>query len=361
MKISNLKSRVSVATAGVFVLSTVLGLAVSLNATPAYAAATDVTAYIDLTIDGATNDPSTITTPAELATSTADEFYFSYVASSTEFLAASGETISIYVPAGFTSVATCATPTTDVDGDTSDDGDVSVSGSSAAGWTVTYTIDTGEAGTTLAATSGVEVCFAATTPATVGNYSFGMADTNDSDISAALVYVGDDNDVTVTAVVPVTMSLEIKEETTTTDTNACDLGILNPASVNTCAYRIKAGTNHADGMKVTIVADDYLDSGANDIDDVADGTAVTAGEEEYGAYVSAAGAFTAQGSYTGDSAEINSVGTDAESEEDILSVASTVDDSSTANWATVTHSASVNTATATGSYDQVVTYRAYAN
>lgn len=315
--------------------------------------AASVVAYIDLTLQAATA-PSTISAPPEIAVSTSDEFYYSYVASSTEF--ASTNVITINVPSGFTGVATCAAPTTDADGSGGADGAVSVVGN-----TITYTFS---GATTTAATTGVEICFAATTPATVGNYSINHTDTNDSDVGAALIYVGDDNDVTVTATVPTTLTLAIKNPSTTADTNACALGTLNPTGVNTCSYRIASGTNSASGLTVRVVADNQLNTAGDtaDINDINTGvnTNIDAGVEEYGAYVSAAGsAFSIETGWTA----YNDIPTtaDTEAEEAIVSANASVDDSSVSNWATITHGASITAATPGGSYDQIVTYRAYAN
>lgn len=319
---------------------------------PVYAA--NVASYIDLTADGGTNNPATVTTPPELAISTADEFFISYVTSATQFAAAN--TVSIQVPTTFTSLALCGTSTTDADGDTTTDGALTLNGT-----TFTYTFTQA---TTLAATSGVEFCFAATTPSSVGNYSVAIIDDNDTDSSAALIYVGDDNDVLVTATVPVSMSLRIKEPSTTADTNACQLGVLNPASVNTCAYRIAAGTSHGAGMAVQIVGDDQLNLAAptTDIDDINTATneTIDAGIEEYGAYVSAAGTgFTIQNDFN-DYEDIPTTA-DAEAPQTILNATGAIDDSSTTTWSTVTHGASINTATSGGSYTQVITIRAFAN
>lgn len=315
--------------------------------------AASVVAYIDLTGQAGTA-PSTVATPPELAISTADEYYYSYVASATEFAATN--TITITVPSGFTSVAACAVSTTDADGDATPDGSVSVVGN-----TVTYTFS---AATTDAATTGVEICFAGTSPSSVGNYSVNHSDTNDNDSGAALIYVGDDNDVNVTATVPTTLTLSIKEATTTADTNACALGVLNPTGINTCAYRVASGTNSANGLTVRVVADNQLNTAGDtaDINDINTGvnTNIDAGVEEYGAYVSAAGAvFTIETGWTA----YNDIPTvaDAEVEEAIISANASVDDSSAANWATITHGASITAATPGGAYDQIVTYRAYAN
>jgi hypothetical protein len=312
--------------------------------------AASVISYIDLTAQPATA-PSTISTQPELATSTADEFYISFVASSNF---ANTNTVAIHVPNTFTSLALCGTSTTDADGAGGADGSLSLSGQ-----TFTYTFSSS---TTAANSTGVEFCFAATTPSTAGNYSIAVS-TSTNDESAALIYVGDANEVTVTATVPTSMSLRIKNPSTTADTTVCSLGIMNPASVNTCTYRIAAGTNLATGMTVQVVADNQLNTAGDvaDINDIntATNTTIDAGVEEHGAYVSALGAFTAGTGY----GAYNDIPTtaDAEPQETVLTSTGPVDDSNIANWATITHGASISTGTAGGVYDAIITYRAYAN
>ncbi len=310
--------------------------------------AAEVRSYIDLTGDSAPGvAPATVTTQPEINASTADEFFISYQASATQFAAAN--TITIQIPTAFTSPALCAASTTDADLDSTPDGAVTLNGN-----TFTYTFT---AATTTAVTNGVEFCFAATTPAANGNYSVSISDTNDNDNSAALIYVGttaaaDTNDVTITATVPVVLSLTIRNASTTANTNSCALGVLNPASVNTCAYRIAAGTNGSAGMSVQAVADALLNSGGNDINNVADGT-VTAGSEEHGVTLTAGTGWTLTAPFNAGDDPITTT------QQEIQDRATIVDDSNTANWTTVTHRASITSATPTGSYDQIVTYRAY--
>jgi hypothetical protein len=306
----------------------------------------NVTAYIDLVRQAATA-PATISSQPEVLTSTASNFYISYVASTTQFAAAN--TVTISVPTAFTALALCSSPVIDSDGDATTDGATTLSGST---FTFTYT-----AATTLAITTGVEFCFNATTPAANGNYSISVSDNNDSDVSAALIYVGttaaaDTNDVTVSATVPVVLSLVIKNPTTTANINTCNLGILNPASVSTCSYRIAAGTNGTGGMNVQTVANGLLVSGGNDINNVAD-AAVTAGSEEHGVAMTAGTGWTLIAPFnTGD----NPITT---TQQKFQNRATVVDDSVTTNWTTVTHKASITSSTVTGAYTQVDSYRAY--
>ncbi|MEO6728996.1 MAG: hypothetical protein ABIM99_03675 [Candidatus Dojkabacteria bacterium] len=335
-----MRNKLAIITTLILVLAPFSGLMSKL-----YAA--DVTAYIDLTAGPATA-PATITTQPELAQSTADEFYISYIASATQFAIAN--TVSIVVPSSFTSLALCAVSTTDADGDATPDGAATL-----LGQVFTYTFS---AVTTLATTTGVEICFAGTTPAANGNYNVSVSDNNDNDTSAALIYVGtagaaDTNDVTVTATVGSSISLAIKNPTTTANTNSCNLGSLNTGSVNTCAYRIAAGTNIAGGMNVQTLSDGPLTSGGNNIDNVADG-AVTAGAEEHGVAMTAGTGWTLVSPFdAGD----DPITTTQQKFENRTTVS---DDTNTALWTTVTHKASISTATVPGVYTAIMTYRAYA-
>lgn len=309
--------------------------------------AADVTAYIDLTAQPATA-PSTISSQPEVATSTVQQFYISYVTSATQF--ANTNTIVIVVPASFTSLSLCTSSTTDADGDATPDGAVTL-----LGQVFTYTFT---AATTTAATTGVEVCFKGTTPAANGNYNISVSDNNDTDTSAALIYIGttagaDTNDVTVTATVGSSISLTIKNPSTTANTNSCNLGSLNTGSVNTCAYRIAAGTNIAGGMNVQTLSNGALSSGGNTIDDVGDGT-VTAGSEEHGVAMTAGTGWTLVSPFDAGDDPITTT------QQKFENRTSVDDDTNTATWTTVTHKASISTATVPGVYTQIVTYRAYA-
>lgn len=309
--------------------------------------AANVTAYIDLTADaGGPVTPATITAQPEIAVSTADEFFISYQATS-EFAASDTVTI-LFNDAGWTSLALCGTSTTDADLDGTPDGALVLS-SSIFTYTFTAATTTGSGGG-----NGVEFCFAATSPGTVGNYDVTIASTNDADSSASLIYVGaagslNSNDVNITAVVPITLELEITDASAV-NTNTCSLGILSTLAVNTCSYRVTAGTNGSGGVRLELVsATAELISGGNTINAVADG-AVTAGSEEYGVSMVGTG-FTLVAPFdTGD----DPVPT---TQDDFATKASPV--TLDTHYVTVTHEASITSSTALGAYSHLVTYRAY--
>ena len=202
-----------------------------------------------------------------------------------------------------------------------------------------------------------------TTPASAGNYNVSItADTDGTgstyDTGAGLAYVADDNDVTVTAVVPPVIDMEIYEANSSTTTNSCDLGVLSLNKVNSCSYDVAGATNNDSGMTVKVTSDgDLDDASGNTINAVSDGT-VTAGSEEYGFVITDDGS-TDQwngGSYeTSDSAVPTS-------ETSFASTSATIDGINTqADRLEVTHKASMATDTVAGSYNQVVTYTAYTN
>lgn len=306
--------------------------------------------YIDLTAEPATL-PSNIDAAPEVAVSTNDQFYLSYIPELTEF--GIGDIVDIVVPQDFDNLAVCAA-TGDADGDSTADYSTSIQSDQIIRYTFTDA-------TTQALTSGVEFCFDVDTAPTAANYSIAVSDTNDGNFSAALIYVGDDNDVNVSAVVPVSLSLRIKESTSTNDTNSCDLGVLNPGSVNSCTYRVAVGTNSASGAAVYVLADGTLDDSpgdniGNDINNTLANTDVEAGTEAHGVVVSPGTGFTVGGSFS------NSLDNPVPAAETlILNAAAAVNDSLPANWSGITHSASINASTAADSYDQIVIYRAWLN
>ena len=201
-----------------------------------------------------------------------------------------------------------------------------------------------------------------TNPSSSGNYSWSVtADIGGAgstfDYGAGLAYVANDNDVTVTATVPPTIDMEIYEANSSTPTNACALGVLSLSIQKTCVYDVAGATNNAAGMTVKINADAKLNSGADDIDDCTDGT-VTPGAEEYGVRI------------TDDGSSGQWDGTTYESQDEEVPVTETTFATTSAvidginvqaDRLEVTHKATMATATAVASYDQLVTYTAFTN
>ncbi len=207
-----------------------------------------------------------------------------------------------------------------------------------------------------------------TNPTAAGNFNFsvvvdiGGAGTT-YDYGAGLAYVANDNDVTVTAVVPPILDMELYQtgsDSELVDPNSCDLGVLSLNTVKSCNYDIGFATNNTAGLTINVVRDALLNSGTNDIDDVSDG-AVSAGNEEYGFQITDIGAgcsAIAQGNYGSQDEPVP--GSTAN-----FIVSSAVCNGTTAGQsakrAEVTHSASMDTDTIVGAYDQIVTYTAFTN
>lgn len=305
-------------------------------------------------------------TPSSLAATTSTEVNYHYVPS-TEF--GVGDTVSIIAASGVT-VADCAVPTTDSDGDLAADGT-----SLVVSQTYTYLYS---AVTTDATSTGVDFCIEFTAP--TGNYSITFMDDkavdSNNDYGGTLLYVGDANDVTVTAQVQPILSFVIRNDTDTGATNTCNLGVLTPASVNECAYRLKIGTNSGSGYIVSIVSDgDLRRSGSGnvadseDLDRVADGSGViTAGTESYGLELvgnsTSVGTPVTEGTdagfnYSNDDSPIPITGTDGT--KTLYTSATANDPTTTSHSALITHRATIDTGTNTGNYQQTVTYTVTAN
>jgi hypothetical protein len=287
---------------------------------------------------------------------TATDVTFGWTASA-EYTASS-DTITITVsPTLAGALTNCTSATTDIDGDSTSDGSFGSFTTSGAVYTVSGN------NTTQASSAGVDMClkFAASTIA--GNYSISMSDTN-GDYGSVLVYVGNDNDVTVTAQVTPSLAFSIRNSADTTDTNTCDLGVLSLTAVSTCAYRLKVATNAGSGYTVQINSDgDLRKSGSGDVSDdldldpITENSTVASGTENYGiAFTGGActgGSVTEAGDFSDDDTPIPiSSATNLYSCNGPNNPTST----DTTNTALVTHRAAMDAATETGNYSQVVTY-----
>ena len=300
---------------------------------------------------------TTVSTPAngEFDALTDTDVTFGYTTSSTEF--ANTNTISIGVSPTLNSALTdCAAPTTDADGDVTGDGALGGFTTSAATYTFT-------AATTTASTGGVDICLNFQNDTAAGIYSISFNDDNDTDFGSVLIYVGDDNDVTVTAQVQPLLSFAIRNTADTSDTNICDLGVLDNTSVSTCSYRLKPSTNSASGYTVQIDSDgDLRRSGSGDVadsedlDPIAEDTTVTAGTEGYGIQfaggAATVGSITESGDFNDDDTPIPLTATNLFTSDGVNSPSAT----DTTNTALVTHRATVDFNTLTGNFSQIVTY-----
>lgn len=293
-------------------------------------------------------------TPSALASATATEVVFSYIASAQY---ANTNTVSIEAGAGVTIANTCAVPTIDADGTTTD------GSGSVTGQVYTYTFT---AATTAATTTGVSFCVKLT--AATGNYSLVFTDsktvTANNDYGGALIYVGSANVVNVSAQIQPALSFVIRNSADTGNTNTCALGTLSLVAVNTCAYRLKITTNSASGYTVQVNTNgDLRKSGTGDVanaldlDLIPENSTVTSGTEGYGvAFVGGSntgGAVTESGDFSDDDTPlpINSATT-------MFTGAGTNNPAGTdtTNTALVTHRAAMDGDTETGLYTQQVTY-----
>jgi hypothetical protein len=198
--------------------------------------------------------------------------------------------------------------------------------------------------------------------ATPGNYNIVVM--TSAEVGLGMLYVGDDNDVLVTAMVTPTLSFIIRNTGDTADTNECPLGILTTSSVATCSYRLAVATNASGGFQVQINSDGGLNSGANDINAIAEDSTVTAGTEGYGIAVTGA---TSGGNNSSDVYNQPVVENGDFNDDDtpvpvgatnFISFGNTFiyTPSVLAESTLVTHRAAISAGTPAGLYDQVVTY-----
>ena len=320
------------------------------------AASFAITLYADLTADTNYNAGSdsngldllaTVSTQPEIALSTSDEVYFSFASTGTEF--ANNDALTFVFPTGWTTGA-CGTATTDSDSDGSADGAFSFGTASA-----TYAFT---AATTIASTTGVEFCIDVTTDGSAGNDAITLSSSSTiSQTGAAFIYNGDDNDIAVTAVVQNSLFFALRNTVDSADTNACDLGTLDSASVGTCSYRIAAETAAQNGYTVYVrdtsaTAGLTANAGADDIDAITEDSTVTAGSEGYGMALTAPATTTEQGDFTDDDTPFPTSTTA------IYAATTTFDyvQGVTSTSALVTHNAAIDADTAAGSYTQTVSY-----
>ena len=210
-----------------------------------------------------------------------------------------------------------------------------------------------------------------TTPSQPGNYDPSVViDNNDNTVmnGATLAYVGDDNDVNITAYVPAVLDLNIYEAGTNVETNSCDLGVLSVNKVNSCSYDISAGTNNTTGLTIMmhgVLTSDWStgsntltnSNGADTINAVSDGS-VTAGYSEYGFQITDKGndSYTANNSYDSQNSAIPS------SESAIATTSTTLDGANDiSKRLEITHYASMSNSTVAGNYSQGVVWTAFTN
>lgn len=219
------------------------------------------------------------------------------------------------------------------------------------------------------------------TTTTPTNYSIALLVTSSTytgftttDFGAALYYVLGGNQVSVTAVVPATLSFSIRNSADSANTNICQLGTLSLSAVNTCTYRLRIATNAANGFSTTIQADhDFATPTFATMTNIVDNSSFTAGVEAYGISALA-------GATIGGRQATSSFFTDPVVESNFATTTFDTDASpvptstsgiiisfprsfktgvapSTTTTSAVTHAAAIDGGTPTGNYSQTVTYR----
>ena len=214
---------------------------------------------------------------------------------------------------------------------------------------------------------------------TAANYAIHIQSTLDS--GSFFYYVGDENDVQITATVDNVLSFTIRNTADTADQanvggsavgpNLCDLGNLSTAGVQSCSYRLKVATNAVNGYYVQVVVDGGLRKTGYTITNTATGSAPTSGVEGYNILLAAGSATigtrtTCDGAITSGNCLAdgidwsNGTGTifNNTSASTMYSVNGPNNPASTdtTNTALVTHRAESDPGTAAGIFNQFATY-----
>jgi hypothetical protein len=215
-----------------------------------------------------------------------------------------------------------------------------------------------------------------------GNY--GISITTSAEGAGFLYYVGDENDVQVTASVDPTLTFVIRNTADTANQpnvngaavgpNLCDLGNLSNVGVQTCDYRLKVTTNSSSGYSVNIATDGSLRKGTDFINNVAEGTTVTGGTEGYGVAFNG-GSYDPDGALGGFTPTACTETADFDDDDTPTATALLTGVNQTlytcagpnnpeatdlTNTALVTHRAEADSSTPAGTYVQLVTYTASA-
>jgi uncharacterized delta-60 repeat protein len=272
-----------------------------------------------------------------------------------------GDVIQLTWDAGIT-LANCTTPTTDADGDLTNDGS-----SSVVGQTYTYTYSGN-------ATSSVDLCMSV--QGLSGNYAVTLNDDNGS-FSSALYYINPDGgDVNVIANIAPTLSFNIRNIDDSADLNVCNFGDVSTSTPvpNTngtvdsgeCGYSLAVGTNSSTGFTMQMSSNGALTNGVSNINNVLNNGTWSAGEEAYGIAQVIVGqtgrdplsgdydqSLTREGNFLTDTTPVPTTATDFVTYTDgVQYEAGNLDTDVTK----VIHGLVVGAGTPAGSYSQVVTY-----
>jgi hypothetical protein len=199
------------------------------------------------------------------------------------------------------------------------------------------------------------------TPGTAGNYlmTLRLLDGTGAlaDFDGTTLYVGNLNEVDISAEVDPSLSLSLSS-------SSCDLGTFSTTTVETCQYNSTVSTNAANGYTAYIRDDGNLqNTNADDIDDVAGGT-TAAGSEEYG--IATSDTDTVDITAKQSSAECTSLDNGSSP---VNALPLTTSDQTYAtstgpvdtDAVTVCHSAAISATTPAGAYTQIVIITAIGN
>jgi len=297
---------------------------------------------------------------AEVAAATAADVHIRFASSAAQF--AAGDTVTIIASSPVAITNACATPTTDADLDGVVDGSAA-----AVGNQYTYTFSAG----TTAALASVDFCLRVA-GLTAANYSFLMGSSiaagggANNDYGGSLLYVGDANDMVITAQVEAAeLEFRIRNNVDTADQNSCDLGTLTTGQVSTCNYRLKVRTTATNGYSMSWTSDGDLDTaGGATIASIGVSTAVTAGTEGYGVEFfpganTDGGTCTAQNIWA--AAPDDPVSTTPTSLVACTKANLPAGSGALLYTHTMDHKAAIDAATVAGFYNQTVTYYVTAN
>lgn len=304
-------------------------------------------------------------TPNELALTTATDVTFTYTASTA--VEASGTTFTFVVsPALPGALSNCTASDTQADATSGGTG-------SFGSFSTTGAVFTTSNATT---TTGRSLCLKIPSISSAASYSVSIVSSTSpgaGDFGAALLHVGDNNDVNVTAIVAPTISFNIRNLADSADTNVCDLGLVDTTTdpdadavddgVGECGYSLAVGTNSATGFQITINSDGALRTGSHNMTAVTDNQTLDAGTEEYGLDNVVAPAGVTENNTASYTFQTNSspVPTTAQNFVSASAPFSYVAGTDATDVTLVIHGLAISSSTPTGSYAHTVTYQATAS
>jgi hypothetical protein len=262
-------------------------------------------------------------------------------------------------------------PTTDANGDSTDDGTDGIIESVPGSYDIyEYTF------TDSIPADDLSFCVEVQSPNTGGSYSVVLTDDNGT-YGAALYHVNPEgNDVNVIANIAPTLSFNIRTIDDSAETNICNFGTVSTATdiPNTngtvdsgeCGYSLAVGTNSSTGFVMQIDSNGALTNGVSNINNVAEDGGWSAGVEAYGLAEVISGqtgrdnvsglydqTLTEEGTYATDASVIPTTPEDFVTYTDgVQYEAGNLDNDVTK----VIHGLVVGAGTPAGAYSQVVTY-----